>query len=453
MSISSVFDISTKSLMSYQEALDVTSNNISNAANPDYSRQQVVLSEDPSQQVGNFIFGTGVKLGDIQRVTDNLTNSQIWTNNAKYSNNNQSSSVLNQIQQLFAEPSTSGLSSLSTAFFNAWQQLSVTPNSNALRNNVIQTAQSLSAQVQNINDGFNSVKSDLVSQSKNQVNQINTDLQQIQSLNVQIYQSQSSGQQPNDLLDQRDKAITDLSNLTNINVSYDSGNSAVISIGGIFAVDRAHSTQLQLSNINGKLSLTTTDGSVSGALTGGSLFALTNMYNNTIPGYQNSLDSYVNNLMNGVNSQTIAGYTNGNPPQTGVPFFSGYQNGTLSINTQIIQDPSKIAASSDGTSGNGNIALNISNILNQQNSSGVSLNDNYNQLISQVGSDTQNVTNSAKSYQLVLNQLQNQKASISGVNTDEETSNVIQYQKCYDASAKIISIASQMLDTIINMVA
>ncbi|MHB1687347.1 MAG: flagellar hook-associated protein FlgK [Ignavibacteriaceae bacterium] len=453
MSISSVFDISQKSLAAYQEALDVTANNISNASNPDYSRQQVILTPDKPQQIGNFIFGTGVKLGDIRRVSDTLTNSQIIANNQKYSDSNQRSTILNQVQQLFSEPSNIGLASLSTAFFNSWQQLSVTPNSTSLRNNVIQAAQNLSSKIQNINDGLNSVKSDLVSEANGQVTQLNSDIKQVQNLNSQIFQAQTAGQQPNDLMDQRDKVLNDLSNIANVNISYDSGNSAIISIGGVFVADRSNYTQLQLSNTNGKLNLTTTDGSSTASLNGGTLFALTDMYNNTIPGYQSSFDGYVNNLMNSVNAQHSTGYTINKPPQTGVNFFSGYQGGTLTINSDIVQDPNKIAVSSDGTAGNGNIALNIANLLNQQNANGTSLLDNYTQLISQVGNDTQSSTNSAQSYKLVLNQLQTQKASISGVSTDEEMSNVIQYQKSYDASAKIFQIASQMLDTLINMVA
>ncbi|HUX60641.1 MAG TPA: flagellar hook-associated protein FlgK, partial [Ignavibacteriaceae bacterium] len=205
MSISSVFDISQKSLAAYQEALDVTSNNISNASNTDYSRQQVVLTPSQPQQIGNYIFGTGVQLGSIQRASDALTNSQIRTNNQKFSDNNQRSTILNQVQQLFSEPSSTGLASLSTAFFNSWQQLSVTPNSTALRNNVIQTAQNLSSQIQNINDGLNSIKSDLTSEAGGQVTQLNADIKQVQNLNAQIFQAQNAGQQPNDLLDQRDK--------------------------------------------------------------------------------------------------------------------------------------------------------------------------------------------------------------------------------------------------------
>ncbi|MHB8339324.1 MAG: flagellar hook-associated protein FlgK, partial [Ignavibacteriaceae bacterium] len=237
MSISSVFDISQKSLAAYQEALDVTSNNISNASNTDYSRQQVVLTPSQPQQLGNFIFGTGVELGSIQRASDALTNSQIRTNNQKYSDNNQRSTILSQVQQLFSEPSSTGLSSLSTAFFNSWQQLSVTPNSTALRNNVIQAAQNLSSQIQNINDGLNSVKSDLTSEANGQVTQLNADIKQVQNLNAQIFQAQNSRQQPNDLLDQRDKVLNDLSNIANVNISFDSGNSAQVSIGGVFVAD------------------------------------------------------------------------------------------------------------------------------------------------------------------------------------------------------------------------
>ncbi len=317
MGLSNIFDIATRSLSVYQGALDVTSQNISNASNPDYSRQRVDLGTSTPQQLGGFFWGTGVKIEDISRIHDALTDQQLRENNSKYSSNNESSVLLDQVQSVLNEPSDQGISSLTTAFFNAWQQLSVSPNSVSLRQNVIQTAQSLSDQIQTVNQGLNTIQTSLKTQISSDVNSINSDLQQIQTLNAQIYNLQNAGQSPNDLLDTRDKVINDLSKMVNINVNYDSQNSANISIGGVFAADKVTAVQFQASTQNGKLVVTTKDGAVGLNLTGGQLYADANVYNNKIPSYQSSLDSFVNNLMKSVNSQHSSGYTLDNPPQTG----------------------------------------------------------------------------------------------------------------------------------------
>ncbi len=452
MSLSSTFDIAQSGLNAYQEALDVTSNNIANASNPNYSRQRAVITEAPSTSSGSLTWGSGARLTDIQRVRDTLTDQQIRDNNQKYSDNNERNTILGNIQTLFSEPSNNGLSNSITAFYNAWQQLSVTPNSASLRNNVVQTAQSLSNQVQDINSGLNSIKSDVVNNVNSDLNTLNTDLKQIQTLNVQIYTAQNAKQQPNDLMDARDKLIDAVSNLANINVTYDSGGSAVISVGGILAVDRSTAMQFSATTDNGKIVLKNSNGTTVSGLAGGELNALTDIYNNKIPAYQASFDNVINQIMNGVNSQTSTGYTTTNPPQTGVNFFDSYSNGILSINQQVLNNPNMIAASSDGTSGNGDIASTIGGLINQKDANGNTVIDNYTTLVSKVGGDVQYASNTAQSYQLLLNQLQTQKSSISGVSVDEEMSNVLQFQKSYEASAKVMSIASQMLETLINII-
>lgn len=452
MGISRVFDIAQSSLSTYQGALDVTANNIANSSNPDYSRQRVNLSTTRAQQLGNLSWGTGIQMDSIQRVRDTLIDQQLRTNNQQYSAMDQKSTILNQVENLFSEPSDIGLSSLSAAFFNSWQELSVTPNSVTLRNNVIQAAQNMATKISSINDGLNAIKSDIISETSDKINSINSDLKQIQSLNEQIFQSKSSGVTPNELMDSRDKVIDDLSSLVNINVTYDSSNSAIISIGGVFVADKGSYVPLKSTVSNGELKITSEDGNSTPTLSGGQLSALTDLYNKTIPGYQTSLDSFVNNMVTAVNDQHTQGYTISNPSQTSIKFFDSYSNGVLSINNDILNDPNKIAISADGTSGNGDIALNIANLSSKKDSSGTALMDSYSNLVARIGNDSKSAADSSQAYQLSLNQLKQQRSSYSGVSVDEEMGNVIRFQRSYDASARLIKIADDMLQTLLNMV-
>ncbi len=451
MSLSKILDISSGSLDAYSKALDVTANNISNSSNPDYSRQTINFQTETPQQLAGLIWGSGVKISDINRVRNSLTDSQIRANNQKFSYSDTSSTMLNQIQSLFSEPSDQGLSNLMSNFFNSWQQLAVTPNSTSLRQNVIYAANQVGDKVKNITDGINSIKGDIVSQFNNSVNQINTYLSQIQGLNAQIFTAQSSGASPNDLMDQRDKLIDSLSKLVNINVTTDNNNSANISIGGVLAADRSSYVQFTAAIENGALVLKGPDGT-SSALTGGSLYALSDIYSNKLPSYQSSLDQVMQQLVSSVNAAHSQGSTITDPPQTGVNFFDNYQSGVLTVNKDILNDPSMIAVSADGTSGNGDIAVTIGNIADQKVLNGKTISDSYSDLISKIGNDTSSAKDSATSLQLVLNQLNQQKASYSGVSVDEEMTNVIKYQRSYDASAKLIKVADDMMQTLIDMV-
>ena len=196
----------------------------------------------------------------------------------------------------------------------------------------------------------------------------------------------------------------------------------------------------------------TTSGHVLQKIKGGKLGAISDVYSSKIPDYQIKLDNIVTTLFNSVNDIHSSGYTNENPPQTNISFFSSYNAGDLKINKEILDNPSIIAASADGTPGNGDIAIQIADLNNQQLMSGNTLVENYSSLISEVGSDKASSDSLSSSSELVLQQLQNQKNSYTGVSLDEEMANVIKFQRSYDASAKLISVADEMLQSLLQMV-
>jgi flagellar hook-associated protein 1 FlgK len=187
-------------------------------------------------------------------------------------------------------------------------------------------------------------------------------------------------------------------------------------------------------------------------LTGGELFALTDTYSNTIPDYMNQLDGIVNAIYDKVNEEHEKGYSIENPPQTGLKFFESYINGELKINEDLLNDPKKIAISSDGTNGNGDIAVAISELQNAQVLDGATISEAYSFLVSSIGSDKLNAEEIAEGAELVSAQLEQQRSSVSGVSVDEEMTKIIMYQRSYDASAKLIQVADEMLETILGII-
>ncbi len=452
MSLGRIFDIAKSSLMAYQGALDVASHNVANASNENYSRQRVELSTNPPQNLAGLIWGTGVKIDQISRARNQLTDTQIRNNNSQYSDSSQRSEVLSQVESLFPEPSDSGVSSAITTFFNSWNQLSVTPNSPTLRANVVQSAQQLTNQVQTVYQGLDNIKSSLLDDAKTKVQSLNTLLKQVQTLNTQISAASISGAENNDLLDQRDHVLDQLSQLASISVSYDSSNSAIVSVGGAFGADQNVSTEFKISSVNNGLALTTGDGSNVANIKGGQIYADIDTYSNTINNYQNNFNNVMSTLVDSVNSVHSTGYTNTSSPEKGINFFDSYKDGILKINDQILSDNNYIAVSSDGTSGNGDIAVKIADLSNQKLINNSTISDSYSNLVSGMGNDKSAADNNAASSQLILQQLQDQKNSYSGVSIDEEMTNVITYQRSYDASAKLITVADSMLQTVLNLV-
>ncbi len=452
MSISKLLNIGQQGLAAYQQALAVTSHNIANANNTSYSRQRVSLTTQTPDTRMSGSLGSGVKMEDVTRVKDNLTDSQLRQYYSQNSMATKQSGYLSQVESMINEPSDSGLSSLINKFFNSFSELAVTPDSLPLRQNVTQAAQQMSGKLQSIYSGIQQIKPDLKAEADATVKTINESLKTIQTLNTQIFEARLTGNTPNDLMDTRDKAINDLSKLANINVTFDKDNTAIVSMGGIMAVDKASAMQFQSVEENGQLKIKTSDGSTSMALQGGELGSISQLYNTVLPGLTKKLDDTATKIMTQVNKLHAAGSTIDNPPQTGIAFFDSYKDGVLSVNKAIVDDPKKIAASSDGTSGNNTIASQIANLQDQKMSDGLTIGDTYAGFINDIATSIQSADQTTESTGMVIEQLEGQKSNYSGVSVDEEMINILKYQRSYDASAKVIKMANEIFATLLQTV-
>lgn len=452
MALTKIFDISSRSLAVYRRALEVTSHNIVNSANENYSRQRILLETETSNLTAGIVWGNGVKIADVQRMRDKLIDSHIISTNQKFSDSSRQKDLIRQVEDIFSEPSDLGISNLMTNFFNSFNELAVSPNSLPLRTNVLNAANNLSAKVSSINHSITSLKGDIKQEFQQKVNEVNSLLKQIHQINYEQFSNAYNGVPVNDLLDQRDALVDQLSKLVNITVVYDNTNSAVISIGGALAVDRMHSASFIAEENNGKLNLRVKDGSYPIVLTGGELNALSNVYSKKIPAYQEKLDAVINKLVEVVNAEHIQGYTISDPQETGLNFFDSYVNGELIVNSEIVNDPNKIAISLDGTEGNGEIALRIAQLTDAKLLNNNTLQESYSALINDIGNDGMLQNNYTDANQIVLDELDQLKASQSGVSVDEEMTNVLKFQRTYEASAKLITIADDMLKTILEMV-
>lgn len=450
--LTKILDISSRSLAVYRRALEVTSHNIANASNPYYSRQRIIFETDITDRAASMVWGNGVRIGDIRRVRDSLVDAHLINTNPNYSDSNRQSQLIGDIEKIFSEPSDLGISNLMTSLFSSFNELSVTPNSSPLRTNVLNAANNLAAKVNSVNESLEVLKGDIRNEFQHKVAEVNTLLKEIHQLNVEQFNNSFRGLSVNDILDKRDQLVSDLSKLVNINVSVDNTNSVSISIGGALAVDRMHATEFTMDENNGVLQLKVKDGSYPVILTGGELGGLAQVYSQKIPKYKEKLDEVINTLINSINEEHMKGYTVTNPQETGIKFFESYENGILKMNAEILNDVNKIAVSSDGTEGNGDIALRISQLTDAKLINGSTIIESYSILVNTLGNDGLLQANYAEANLLVLNQLEDQQASQSGVSIDEEMTNVLKFQRCYEASAKLITVADEILRTILEMV-
>jgi len=188
-------------------------------------------------------------------------------------------------------------------------------------------------------------------------------------------------------------------------------------------------------------------------ISGGKLGGCLEIRDERIPAWQDQLDELAAALMNEVNALQTGGYDiNGG---SGVAFFTGTGASDMAVNTDILDDPGTIAASSsaDGAPGDGSNASAIAELQNRLlfDSGTSNFSDFYATLVSEVGTAIQSAQAGYESRRDMVEFCTNQRESVSGVSLDEETAKLIVYQNAYEAAAKVISVLDELMETILDM--
>jgi len=453
--LNGILNIAKNALMAQQVGIEVTNHNVSNAGTLGYSRQRVNFVTAPAQLESFGYLGSGVAIASIQRQSNMFINQQIWTTNYNLGQATQQGQILDQIQSALNEPSDTGLGAMITNFFSSFQNLAQNPEDSALRNSVVQSATSMNNTFHQLHSTLQQLQGDLTPEITSRVDQINTLVKGIWQSDQTIAALQANGAEANDALDQRDNQIAALSQLANVQVRQDDKGATTIVVGGSVLESSSGYITLKAATSGGQVQILNEDTSQPVDISSGELGGILQIVNTTIPNYKSELDSLASTIISQVNAIHETGYGLGTPPSTGNDFFAGSDASTIAISAAVSSDVNAIAASGDGSPGDNSVALSLADLANALTMSGgtETISQNYNSFVADVGSSVQASTNSEQSQNLVLTQLQNQQNSISGVSTDEEMVNLIQFQKGFDAAAKVITSVNDMYQSILNMIA
>jgi flagellar hook-associated protein 1 FlgK len=218
-------------LMAFQQELDTTSNNISNANTPGYSRETTDLVSVPGPYIGQLSIGDGVQVSSVQRVYDQTVASQVVSATSAYNQLNTFSTQAAQIDNLLGSTS-SGLSTQLQSLVSALQTVANAPTSSASRQAFLSQAQQLVSSLQNDDNSLQSLDSQANTQLTSDASQVTSLAQSIAALNKQIMADTSqSSQAPNSLLDQRDQLINQLATYVNVTTTQQSDGSVNVYIG------------------------------------------------------------------------------------------------------------------------------------------------------------------------------------------------------------------------------
>ncbi|TXI07303.1 MAG: flagellar hook-associated protein FlgK [Pseudomonas monteilii] len=215
--MASLINIGMSGLGAAQSGMYTLGNNIANADVESYSRQQNVQKTKGGQQVGQVFIGSGTTLADVRRVYNAFLENQLRSTTALSSD---ATSYLNQITPLDTALSSSdtGITAALKSFFSAMQDAAAKPSEDASRQLLLTSAQSLAKRFNTLSAQLNQQNSDINANMASIADKVNALTQSIADLNGQISKMTAVNGQPNDLLDQRDGAVRELSALIGADV-------------------------------------------------------------------------------------------------------------------------------------------------------------------------------------------------------------------------------------------
>jgi len=482
-------------------AMDPAAHNLANANTEGYTRQQAVhVAENPytipvrDQKVVPGQIGTGVTVAEIRRVRDTILDAHVRRALGDAGYWEERSDALARVEALFPEPGDYGIQQAIAKFFNYWQDLNNSPQDLGLKAAVREAGEELASMIRvtyaQLEENYNGLKGTL----QDKVDEINNLAEEIRGINEAIARLESADYKANDLMDKRDLLIDRLASLieTTVEVTEDpqtgrpvttvkiwgrNPNNKQERVGLVLVNDGVvYKAEPQFVMVDGVKHLQVKIGDSSIDITWsaeqndpGALVGLESA-RQKVTGYMGSLNALAVELAEQVNAvhsednsiprSDFFTFEVASSPDEPTDFEYPPDSGTYTnaskfhVNSDIINDLSRI---------DGGVALEVAQLRDKQtafedppgsgNYTTATFEGFYTQFVTRIGTDVSGAAERVKGAQAVREQLENLRQSVIGVSIDEELTKLTQFQYAYQASARVVTVLDDLLDTIINRMA
>jgi flagellar hook-associated protein 1 len=466
----SALNAARTSLEVNQKSIEIVGNNISNVNTKGYSRQSAVLSTYPAVNFGDFFVGQGVKVSNVQRDHDVFITNQLRDKVVDFGLHNGQTRSLGELERIF-NISEENIATNVDRFFDSWQELSASPSDLVLRDIVVQRGELLSTNFNNTANELLTVQENINDGIIAKLSEINSQIEEVASLNQSIFNIEIRGQTANTARDKRDMLAKELASTLGA-VSYENQN-GMLSVGlpgGLPLVQGTQAMSIEAVTTGSSVDLVLHAGGVirpiNGNSLGGEFKGLLDMRDNFIPSLQNDLDRLAYEISSQVNFHHANGV--GLDDSTGLSFFSGptavsttpppplpadYANAARNM-AVALTDSNQVAAgaTSPAAPGDNRNALIISNIGENYLIGGIDdFNSYYGKMTSTVGIRSNQNQLNLEGSQDAVNQLENMRDGLAGVSLEEEMIDMIIYQRGFQSSAKFLSAVDELMTSLINI--
>ena len=330
MSASALMSLGVRAMSANYAALQATGHNISNANTEGYSRQSVVLETNGGQFTGAGFFGKGVNVATVQREHSDFLTREASTTKAIAAADEARSSQLQQLEKVFPL-GEDGIGYAATSMFNALVDVANKPADTSARQVVLARAGEFATRVKTAGEQLDTLQQGVTEELKASITQVNMLAGRVAELNQKIAAVKGSGQSPNDLLDQRDQTISEISRYVQVTTMEAGDGSMSVFIGGgqklvlgnqatrlVAVADAYDPSRLQLGvNDSGAVREMPQE-----LVTGGSIAGLLRFQNDDLVSARNQLGQIAAAVAGSVNRQQALGLDGSQPPASGAPLLT-----------------------------------------------------------------------------------------------------------------------------------
>lgn len=453
----SMINIAFSGLQAAQLGMNVTSMNTANYLTSGYSRQGIIQSAVGPMGEAGISSGSGVQVDSIRRISSQYLVNQVWQTNTKANYFSMGNQYISSLEKVIGTDSTSLGTGLDD-FVSALSALTQQPESQAMRQQLLNQAKTLATRFNSMNNFVTSQKESIATQRGAMVDQINTLSGGIADYNKKIVEMEATGGNSSVLRDQRDELVKQLSSLAEVKVSDDSNGYTVSLSNGQPLVSGKTAGQLSAgTDGNGNSTLTlkfsTSEFSLDPSA-GGQLGALYDYETGTLKQMGDAIQGMAEAVATQFNDQLAKGYDlNGQPGKPLFNFDPSNPSGMLQVNDL---SPDELALSDDPDEpGNGNNLNVLIELKNQKTDipglGNMSLSEGAAAIISTIGIASKQSKTEMDAAASVSEQAQTQRDNLSAVNQDEEAINLQVYMQSYQANMKVIAAGNQIFSDLLGI--
>ncbi len=454
--LNGLFDSARNALQADQLAIETTGQNIQNQNTAGYARRSVTWTEKDTVRIGGNNAGLGAT-ATVSAQRDTVLDRGVQQATDAAAASSTRLSALQKLEGLFTLDSTgndsSGINTALSGFFTALSSAAADPTNPSATQGVTAAAQTVANTLNRTSSQLNSQQAALNQQVSTGVQQINSLLPRIAKLNGEI--GRAGAADTANLQDQRTALISQLSQFVGVQQAVAQNNTLTISTGnGTLLVGGDQAYALSAANVAGSTRVyapaSQGGAEITAQLQGGSISGAMQARDGDLTYVQSQLDMLAYTFATAVNGQNQAGQTSRGTAGSTIFTIGPTVAGSAAAVALGTGATIATAAVGEASGGNGNanalLALQLAGSIGGQSFSG-----SFSSLLSGLGTRAAEAKATSAADTANATQLSTQRDQLSGVSLDTEAANLAQYQRSYQASAKLLSILNSLMATAINI--